>query len=438
MGTSRRTLGLFVASAVSISAQQAVGQPSGPPAGYIDIPSGFDFPADKRLLEQYRSQPNIPAQRLHAWNVFAGMTQPTPDGKHAIFETWFTEDDTFDPGTSALAARTMMRRFQLPAQFRAPGAAAAALAIAPGGAVLSWVFYNFAAYNHVRSNKLYQASVLAALAQNGAPDPKVPQNRTVPPFPAGAVVLKTVWWPVAKDRISAMPIWDADLNPALETGNPPPTWSRYVGVDPIRPAVPAGEIADIVYDGQTKRGSHIVGLKNFHFVELDADAVAGVNSDGLLSGIAQQSFGRRLEVGDYAVLVATHMTTKEIDDWVWATFWWHDKPADGQFASDRVGSVSGIWRNYLMSASYDLNLPTQKDGSPHATFNPWLEARFPDGGHGGGGIVSNCMNCHNRAGMPKTGFLPIYRGNPDLSGDPAYAPGRLRTDFLWSIPDRAQ
>jgi hypothetical protein len=94
--------------------------------------------------------------------------------------------------------------------------------------------------------------------------------------------------------------------------------------------------------------------------------------------------------------------------------------------------------------AYDLNLPPEKDGSPRVAFNPWLEGRFADGGHGGGGLVSNCMNCHNRASWPRRDvpdrreFLPVYRGNPDLSGDPAYAPGRLRTDFLWSIPDQAQ
>jgi hypothetical protein len=43
------------------------------------------------------------------------------------------------------------------------------------------------------------------------------------------------------------------------------------------------------------------------------------------------------------------------------------------------------------------------------------------------------MNCHNRASTGADDFLPIYRGNPDLSGDTAYAPGSLRADFLWSI-----
>src|SRR5262245_12027737 len=92
---------LFVAAL----SQTALGQNAAPPPGYFDIPAGFDFPADKRLLEQYRAQPNVAAQRIHAWNIFAGMTRPTPDNKFAIFETWFSEDETFAAGASNLRGR---------------------------------------------------------------------------------------------------------------------------------------------------------------------------------------------------------------------------------------------------------------------------------------------------------------------------------------------
>lgn len=446
-----RTSYSLAALLVAASLYPALGQNAPtPPAGYFDIPPGFDFPADKRLLEQYRAQPNVAAQRIHAWNVFAGMTQPTPDKKFAVFETWFSEDETFAPGASNLRSRgaTMpMPRFTLPRQFGASrGPRDATTTAEPGSAVLSFVLYNFAGYNHVRTNRLFLGSVLDNLAKNGAFDVKVPQSRMLPPFPPAAVALKTVWWPVAKDKISAMPIWDPETNPPLAAGNSLGTWSRFVGVDAMRKAtVPAGETADVTFAGQIKKNSHIVGLANFHSRILEErDVVDAVNNDTLLAQVAKASFGRDLAVGDFAVLAAIHVTTKEIDDWVWATFWWHDRPGDGPFAQNRVGSLNGPWRNYLMDVAYDLNLPAEKDGGPKAAFNPWLEARFADGGHGGGGVVSNCMNCHNRASwpnreqcpIPNQCFLPVYRGNPDFE-DPAFAPGRLRTDFLWSIPDRA-
>ena len=356
---------------VAALSQNAFGQNAAtPPAGYFDIPPGFDFPADKRLLEGYRLQPNMAAQRLHVWNVFAGMTRPTTNNNLVVFETWFSEKETFTKATAAIGARTQpaIRSFTVPSQFNSNilRRRAGAVAVQPGSAVLSTVLYNFAAYNHVRSNRLHIPAVLEDLAKNGAPDVKIPQNRTIPPFPAASVVLKTVWWPVAKDKISAMPIWDPETNPAMATGNPMESWARFVGVDAIRRAVPSGETADISYDGQVKRGSHIVGLGNFHFIRLTADMAAGINSDGLLARVAQASFGRPVAADDFAVLVATHLTTKEIDDWVWATFWWHDRPDEGPFAQNRVGSLEGVWKNYLMDVAYDLNLPSERDGSPRA------------------------------------------------------------------------
>ncbi|QHO73874.1 hypothetical protein ACH79_15660 [Bradyrhizobium sp. CCBAU 051011] len=123
-----------------------------PPVGYFDIPPGFDYPANKQTLEQYRTSANVPAQRLHVWNVFAGMTRTTPDGKYPIFETWFSEDELFKVGPEP-QARRIVRRFKQPAQLSAiPGEL---VPQAAGTALLSEVLYNYAGYKHVRTNQLY-------------------------------------------------------------------------------------------------------------------------------------------------------------------------------------------------------------------------------------------------------------------------------------------
>src|ERR1700719_3022067 len=161
-------------------------QQAGPPTGYYDIPPGFDFPANKQTLDQYRTSVNVSAQRLHVWNVFAGMTQPTPDGKYAIWETWFSEDETFQAGATpqAIGPRRVIQRFRQPVQFRAaPGVVAPQDA---GTALMSFVLYDYAAYNHIRSNNLYLSTQLDKLRQNGAVDPNVPNNRIIPAFPANA------------------------------------------------------------------------------------------------------------------------------------------------------------------------------------------------------------------------------------------------------------
>jgi hypothetical protein len=64
----------------ALSSEVVIAQTPTPPPGYFDIPAGFDFPAQKAVLEQFASSGNISAERAHVWNVFAGMTQATPDG----------------------------------------------------------------------------------------------------------------------------------------------------------------------------------------------------------------------------------------------------------------------------------------------------------------------------------------------------------------------
>jgi hypothetical protein len=130
-------------------------------------------------------------------------------------------------------------------------------------------------------------------------------------------------------------------------------------------------------------------------------------------------------VGDHVALVALHYTTKEIPDWVWATFWWHDQPDHGPFAADRTAYVSGVWRNYLMDVAYSMDTPREFDGTPNSCYNPWLEARFQNG------MQSNCMTCHQRAVWPPQSFLPITRGS--LAPDDPFFKDVTKADFLWSI-----
>jgi len=429
-----------IALTIALTAISAGASAQAPQPGYYDIPAGFDFPADKQTLEGYRATGNVSAQRAHVWNVFAGMTQATPDGKYAIFETWYSEDEAFDTGATpqAVGPRHVVKRFSIPRQFSgAPGQPALEAA---GDVLLSEVMLNFANYNFIRTKNLYSIQEQQNLLQTGQPDPEIANDKTVPAFPAESISLKTVWWPVAKDKPTPMPIWDPETNPSNPRGNRYQTWTRAVVIDPTRTNIPPDETMTVNFHGP-KPNSHVVGLDQFHYVLVDAQTAANANANDRLKGFIGDVLGRPLQAGDYAVFAGTHLTTKEIDDWVWATFWWHDRPDTGPFAAGRPDTVKGAWRNYLMNASYDLNLPLEPDGKPHIAFNPWLEAGFASlPGGDGNGSVSNCMNCHHRASipvLPSPTFLPIYRGNPKPS-DPAYAAGVLRTDYLWSIPFHSQ
>jgi hypothetical protein len=395
--------------------------------GYFGIPDGFDYPADKARLEVYRRDQNLSALRKHSWMLFAGMTQTTPDGT-PYWETWFRESEAFRPaGPTPQGPRRIIRQFATPTQLKAQGLEPHA----PGQSTMSFVLFNQETYDHVRMNGLYQISKLQSINAS-FPNSTTWDQRKIPDFPARAMSLKTIWWPAAGDRITPLPIWDnVPANPASQ-GNPWSTWKRVVGVDASRTQVPAGETMTISFEGISHPGTHVVGRNQFYAVPVTADTIQAINQaiqdgDAGLQLDVQGALGRNLQVGDYLLFLGFHVTSKEIDDWTWSTLWWHDRPDDGPFAADRPDEVKGVWRNYLMTNADDQVTPREPDGSPRIGFNPWLEARFQNG------ILSNCMTCHHRASYPQTNFLPIRRGPPDPNTDPAFRPGRLQTDFMWSV-----
>jgi hypothetical protein len=401
--------------------QSANGQGSDP---YLGVPLGFDFPADNATLEKYRATQNVAEMRKHAWMVWAGINQAAPSGG-PLWETWFSADDAFRLGPPPAAARTLSRRFVPPRQFQGEGAQPQAA----GQSLLSFVLFNKETYGHIRGNQLYSQTKLAGL-NDAFPAGTAISARKLPDFPRESMSLKLVWWPVKQQGLTAMPVWDFTPSQTGLQGNPPPTWSRTVAVDPSRTTIPADETQQldvrIVRNGMSvleNRKCHVVPLQKFYFVKLSTPQEASS---------ASAATGQDLAVGDFAVLVCVHMTTKEIDDWVWATFWWHDRPNDGPYAADRTDKVPEFARNYLMNVAYDTNTPREHDGTPHACFNPWLEARFTGTSSvPAGGMASNCMTCHQRATFPIRPFLPITRGG--LQPEDPYFKDVMKLDFLWSV-----
>jgi hypothetical protein len=295
--------------------------------------------------------------------------------------------------------------------------------------------YNDAAYQHIVRNRLNETAQLNGLRKTGILDNSVAGDRDVPPFPANAMVLKTAWWPVAKSGLTALPVWDPQRNAANRRGNPYSSWQRVVAVDPSNHA-PEGATVAMEFAGSSFSDARRIGMNAFYHVAVDARMAQAMMRDPETRKAVLIALGRPLQAGDYLVLVAANMAAREVPDWIWAAFWWHDQPKQGPFAAGRPSALAPVWSNYLMQAAFDAEKPVV-DGRPHIAFNPWLEGRFPDAGHGGG-TTSNCMACHQRASYPPVAFLPVTRGAPNLRNDPALAPGRLRTSFLWSLAMHAK
>ena len=358
--------------------------------------------------------------------MFARVTQSPPGHAEPAFESWYGEAQVFHRDDKPVEGEAL--------QLGIHGFSRASLAQSGGSAgapVLSYTLYNVAAYRHIRGNKLERRSQLDMLRVSGNPDRRVLLNRSVPEFPEAAIVMKTVWWPVAPGQLTALPVWDPESNPARQRGNDFTSWQRVIAVDTR--ATDGNEAAlSIDFVGRSIANPHRAGLDSFHHVAVDAPMAKRLMSDSESLKVAMIALGRPIKAGDWLVLVGANLATRELENWVWVALWWHDRPKEGPDAIGRPTSVEGVWRQFLMQVAFDADRPASADGGPHICFNPWLEGRFPNMGRGGG-TVSNCLACHARASYPAVPFLPVTRGAAPFAGDVAYFPDRLRTSSLWSL-----
>jgi len=308
--------------------------------------------------------------------------------------------------------------------------------------ILLETHYDRSAREHLLRHGLNQRATLERLRERGPADAAAPASRGIPGFPAGATMLLTAWWPVARDGDTPLPVWDPEHNPPRAAGNHYLTWPRVLAVS--QAATPAAARAGrdapppvLDFAGRRVVGAARVDAARFVQREVDAALARRSREDPRLRKAAALALGRPLEAGDRLLLVALHFARKRGDDWQWGTVWWHDASDAGPFAAGRPAGLVGAWRNYLLDTP---DVPAAPDARGAAAqrrpvFNPWLEARFADGG-AGPGVGSDCASCHRRASYPDPGFLPVTRDPPDLLNDPAFAAGQLGTDFIWSIPRR--
>jgi hypothetical protein len=416
----------FILGAAVLLVQPCVAQ------HYADIPSKIDFPADAGELEAMRASGRLIDQRAHVWQIFAGITQPTAEKNVPIFLTWFGAGEAFADSSTPPPERVrgLLQSFSLPVR------QATTSAHAGTSPLIIRAHYNWAAFTHVRANGLQSASHLMAIANaQGAADINR-ENNSIPAFPRDSVVIKTVWWPVPAEGIVPLPVWDPASNPPRAGGNDYVTWSRVVAVS-ARPGFGApGATVDLEFAGRAFTHVRALGVDDLYHFTLDERMAGMLMRDAEARTAARLVLGRQLRAGDMLALVALHLATRELTNWVWGTFWWHDRPDEGPHAAPHRGDTSPPWTHYLMSVSFDTDIPRESDGSPHVAFNPWLEGRFPDSGQGGG-LTSNCMACHQRASTALDKPFMVTRG---LAQPRSSLPAKLeaRTSFLWSVPMQAR
>ncbi len=378
-------------------------------------------------IEELRLSANLERQRDLAWQLFSRLTALRASGNTPSFTDWRNEAELFAKNSDA--PRMAFPGAPIGAGFL-PSMQPKHLGDAP---IVTFVHYNPDAYAFVRTHGLYRKQRLDELMRTGARDPRFPDQRSIGELPRTAAIMMTGWWPVSGQGVTPLPTWSAtDRTIRLAGGNSYTNWSSAVGIDPQLSESAANPSVDLVFAGRTFKAAPRVSLQRFYHVRLSQGTAAQLMRNPGARKAALIALGRPVREGDFLALVALHLATLAGGKGVWQTHWWDLQAASSAYGLGRPPALPTPWSNYVMDVTLDASLPRDPDGSPRTCFNPWFEGAFP-GERGSNGIRSNCLSCHDRASYPRTDFLPIHRGEPDPSKDPAYAAGRLRTARIWAL-----
>jgi hypothetical protein len=442
MRTAKRVLActaLLLAACATAQAQSVVvPQP---------VPDGFGFPTDAATINGWVNNGNTASIRGHAWNLWAGITSAaTQSGVNLpVWETWYGTNDVFPQNQGLLAASPQallaphpraLRSFVSPAQFRHIRTLAA---VPTPSNIVSFNKFDPEAATFIVTPQPgpgsgtfnYNSGAGLASLNQAWPSGTSGQNRAINEFPVRGIETKPVFSLVKATGLTPQPLWQGPAGSTNAQNPTPNTWTTCVLIDPngsgpVRPAT-AAEIDIRVDVGPSACTTFLYGpLSLLYSFKMDAAEAAAFT----------QAQGIQARAGDYAVLVAMHVNTKEIPFWTWQTFYWQpgaDTPNGFPGSKgDQSSNVAAPWNNYAMCANYNQ---TVKPGSSQmdVCFNPYLETS------GGipAGITSNCMSCHGTALVGPNPTYPLaYTAPIDFFGDPNYFNTQsTHTDFSWAVAD---
>ena len=269
-----------------------------------------------------------------------------------------------------------------------------------------------------------------------------------------SIVVKTVWAATVSDTspdgsgsTTTVPVWDPGQlpGPGADPGHWPSRASLVFG--PGLQQCPFTEPA--TYNPLVTT----VPLSCFYSIPLTADQFSDEVKGKILKIKQYDEVGSTLGPV-YMILLGFHVSTKEIPNWTWQTYWWSGRAASDSngygygFQTPPIADPSGSdyqWRRYVMSTTYGDGADVSSSPS-RAVYNPFLEGTFSLGI--GDGTLSNCIVCHQyarfRSGalshtLDDFGKIQHCGIGPSLT--PAdqtcqnYLQAGTKMDFLWSLAD---
>lgn len=467
---------LITAFNIAAFAQQSV-----PAAGKnlfqaVNLPDpaipGFRFPESAGTVNHWVKTNNQDAIAAHAWGLWAALTEwsgQSTDGEMLrVFETWQDRNDFL---TATDGVNRSPIHFSPPTQLHIPDQFSATFS--PGrtetwsGMMTGFVpFYFFPqgindqkpftdgqslkfnpqAGVWINAHNLFSLSALNKMLND--------QRRDIPGFKKDAIALKPIFKTIAiskliSNRYFQLRSWsgppplvfnDSDQMYHSSASNPN-SWLSCVWIDfldPDKEGIGASNCS-------SRTDSATYGINQFIHFRLSARIAALANTETGGSPL--------VSAGDYAILEGMHVTTKEIQNWTWQTFWWADQPTNPpapsspDVAKHRPIHSDPAALHYAQCSAYE---EVRRSGESLYCYNPYLEAQQAgfinpkkfsltrlDGKlvktPNDVGVQTNCMSCHANANFQGGNTVNPTMGAGAVDRNTSVFQKTLRLDFLWSF-----
>lgn len=438
---------------------------------YQPFPDGYGYLQDSSQLAEAVANEDFSTVRAHGWKLWAGITQESSEIDWPIWFTWPNTKPAFSKasvglGENVSAAPKSLIQINIE-NITYDTAFSSFLPIYPipqpvvdkygsnfsigsrflfnGDILIPTEALSNEAYDWIRNDSLYLQSQLQKLYE---------EKLHILNSPTKFISTKHMYWPVKKDSISALPVWDFDFPPNYEKYAGYENWNTLVAIDPsgkyVGKMLPVTYLHGVLNPDSTKiapvtKDAEVVSIDNFYSHQVTQDEWDNLFDDAdraILSASSYWAHNQPFEPGDYLVTVAMHVNTKELPTWAMQSVWWSNKPDESKYSEDRpdLPQAKGPWKNYLMTTSYGIVDPVTK--KLPVEMNPYIELVIHP-------VGTSCQNCHVRAGWPKapTGMgtpgMASYQNDdcPDLLEpldiDADCLKEYLLTDFSWIIADQA-
>lgn len=396
---------------------------------FTPLPSSSGLPLNANTVQNWIDTGNDEAIRNHALEIWKALNTSSGQifqGRELpVWETWYSGDEIYDSQSACSSTQrpSATTNFENPRQLFKHNVA--------DEATSSFNKFDGLYAQNVCDNLYNNPNTLTALNQSFTPSTPI-IDRSIQGFALGTTALKPVFMLVSQSGLTSIPYWNGaenSTNFAMPSSN---TWTQCVAVDPS----PNPHYADLHKTvnqscNGTNTNQQVVSINQFYHFALSQGDIDN------LSGFAPSQELAGAKVGDFAILVAMHVTMKEVPQWVWQTFWWEPNAANTPFPAEErpaktLNKIPNPFNNYAMCTAYQMVIPEVTGTTPKICFNPYLEPGLT----GVVGKESNCMTCHSLAtwgnGGPFGGGLD-YQTNGYIDQGSSLFSDVTKLDFLWSV-----